>query len=127
MLFGALDEITVQERCVEIAEDLQRGGSKVERVVYPDAYHQWDGGRGPWRAPRGLKDCALRVESDGDVRDTRTLLPMIGPITRRMILGLCSDGEGYVIAADDAVRARSNRDLGRFLAEILDQPPAGGA
>ena len=127
MLFGELDEITVQARCVEIAADLRRGGSQVTRIVYPGAYHQWDGGRGPWRAPRGLKDCALRVETDGDVRDTRTLLPMIGPISRRVILGLCSDSEGYLIAADDQVRARSNLDLGRFLAEVLAQPPAGGA
>lgn len=121
MLFGELDEITIQERCAEIEADLRRGGSAVERIIYPGAYHQWDGSRGPWRTPRGLKDCAFRVETDGDVRDTNTLLPMVGPISRRVILALCSDGDGYVIDADEGVRAQSNRDLGRFLVEILAQ------
>ena len=53
------------------------------------------------------------------IRDRRTLIPMIGPLSRRIILGLCTDRTGYLIARDDGIRARSNRALGDFLAEVF--------
>lgn len=127
MLMGALDEIIDPARCAEIAGDLEVGGSDVRMVVYDDAYHQWDGSAGRrWRAPRGLAECRLEVEEDGDIRDRRTLLAMSGPLTRKIILGLCSDGDGYVIASDARVRSRSNRELGAFLARVLARAPADG-
>ncbi len=55
------------------------------------------------------------MNAEGRVRDTLTLLPMMGPLTRRVILAACVDSEGYLIGRDDRVRARSNRDVGRFL------------
>jgi len=120
MLYGDQDQIMNADRCAEIATDLERGGSAAEVIVYPGARHQWDGSRTvPWRAPRHLADCAVTVDADGDVHDDRTHLPMIGPTTRRIILGLCSDGDGYLVARDDAVRERSNRDLGAFLQPLF--------
>lgn len=120
MLYGDEDQIMNAERCAETAADLERGGSTVEVIVYPGARHQWDGSRTvPWRAPRHLADCAVTVDGDGDVRDDRTFLPMLGPTTRRIILGLCSSADGYLVARDDAVRARSNRDLGAFLQPLF--------
>lgn len=120
MVMGALDEITDPARCAEVARDLESGGSEVRMVVYDDAYHQWDGSAGRrWRAPRGLAGCRLTVEADGEIRDRRTFLAMSGPLTRRIILGLCSDRDGYVIASDAAVRSRSNAELGAFLARVL--------
>jgi dienelactone hydrolase len=123
MLFGDQDAIMNADRCAEIVADLERGGSAAAMIVYPGARHQWDGSRTvAWRAPRHLADCAVTVDADGDVYDDRTHLPMMGPNTRRIILGLCSDGDGYLVARDDAVRERSNRDLGRFLADVLASP-----
>jgi dienelactone hydrolase len=123
MLFGDDDAIMNPERCAETVADLRRGGSAAEMIVYPGARHQWDGSRTvAWRAPRHLADCAVTVDAEGDVHDDRTHLPMIGPTTRRIILGLCSDDDGYLVARDDAVRTRSNRDLGRFLADVLATP-----
>jgi dienelactone hydrolase len=123
MLFGDDDAIMNAERCAEIIADLERGGSAARMIVYPGARHQWDGGRTvPWRAPRHLADCAVTVSANGRVFDDRTHLPMMGPTTRRIILGFCSDGDGYLVARDDAVRERSNQDLGRFLAEVLALP-----
>jgi dienelactone hydrolase len=120
MLFGDQDAIMNAGRCAEIVADLERGGSTAEMIVYPGARHQWDGSRTvPWRAPRHLADCAVTVDADGDVFDDLTHLPMMGPNTRRIILGLCSDGDGYLVARDDAVRERSNRDLGAFLQPLL--------
>jgi dienelactone hydrolase len=122
MLFGDGDAIINADRCAEVVADLVAGGSVAQMIVYPGARHQWDGSRTvPWRAPRHLADCAVTVDADGDVHDDRTYLPMIGPTTRRIILGLCSDGDGYLVARDDAVRERSNQDLGRFLADVLVQ------
>jgi dienelactone hydrolase len=120
MLFGDQDQIMNADRCAEIIADLERGGSVARMIVYPGARHQWDGGRDvPWRAPRHLADCAVTVDADGDVHDDRTHLPMIGPTTRRIILGLCSDGDGYLVARDDAVRERSNHDVGAFLQPLF--------
>jgi dienelactone hydrolase len=120
MLFGDQDAIMNADRCTQIVSDLQEGGSDARMIVYPGARHQWDGDRAvPWRAPRHLADCAVTVGANGQIRDDRTHLPMIGPVTRRIILGLCSDGDGYLVARDDAVRARSNRDLGAFLLPLF--------
>jgi dienelactone hydrolase len=125
MLMGDDDAMVDPERCAQILADLERGGSQARMVVYPGAHHQWDGRRTvPWRAPRHLADCAIMVDADGDVYDERTHLPMMGPTTRRIILGLCSDGDGYLVHRDDEIRARSNQDLGRFLDEVF-APPQG--
>jgi dienelactone hydrolase len=123
MLMGSKDEIIDEARCALAARDLEEGGSEVRMIVYEGAYHQWDGGRvSPWRAPRNLVDCRFVVEPDGDVRDADTFLPMVSPFTRKVILALCTDRDGYLIARDDDVRAKSNREVGRFLARVLYGP-----
>lgn len=116
ILMGAEDEIVSHGRCESAANDLRAGGATVEMIVYPGAYHQWDGGwSGPRRIGRSLDGCRLRVERDGIVRDRNTTLPMVDSFTRKIILGLCSNSDGYLIGRDDTIRARSNADLARFL------------
>ncbi|MBD0270960.1 MAG: dienelactone hydrolase family protein [Acetobacteraceae bacterium] len=115
MLYGESDELIVPERCAEFAQDLRAGGSRVELISYAGALHQWDGGLPRRTVGRLLGACRLRVERDGTVRDERTGLPMSGPILRRIILAACVEDRPYLIGADDTVRTRSNRDLGRFL------------
>jgi dienelactone hydrolase len=120
MLAGDEDEIVTPERCDTAATNLRAGGSEVQVIRYPGAYHQWDGAwSGPRRIGRTLDGCRLRVKADGTVHDRNTMLPMIDSFTRKIILGLCSDSSGYLIGRDDAVRARSNADLGRFLQRVL--------
>ncbi len=120
MLAGDEDEIVTPERCDTAATNLRAGGSAVEVIRYPGAYHQWDGAwSGPRRIGRTLDGCRLRVALGRQVHDRNTMLPMIDSFTRKMILGLCSDSSGYLIGRDDAVRARSNADLGRFLQRVL--------
>jgi hypothetical protein len=41
---------------------------------------------------------------------------------RKVILGLCADSDGYLIGRNDAIRARSNRDMGAFLERALNGP-----
>jgi dienelactone hydrolase len=116
LLAGSEDGIVDPERCREIVEDLQEGGADAEFVLYDGAYHQWDGSfPGPRTIGRNLADCDLNVNEKGVVRDTLTLLPMSGPFLRKVILGVCSDSDGYLIGRDDAIRDRSNRDVGAFL------------
>jgi hypothetical protein len=92
-------------------------------IVYPDAVHQWDGGiPGPRPIGRTLAGCQFLVERDGSVRDENTGLPMSGPFLRRVILALCLGAESYMIGRDDRVRARSNVDLGEFLATAFGAP-----
>ncbi len=128
MLWGGRDEIIDPEACRAIAGDLRRGGSRVQIEVFPEGLHQWDGASArPWRASRGLADCAFSVDEDGAVRDVLTFLPMAGPRTRTVILAACVDSDGYLIGRDDAIRARSNRVLGRFLKPVLQPVPRSRA
>jgi dienelactone hydrolase len=122
MLYGAEDELIRPERCIRIANDLHSGGSQVDIIPYPGAVHQWDGGMQRRLIGRQLARCRFRVARDGTVRDLNTLLPMSGPFTRKIILGLCTGSRPYPIGRDDAVRAQSNRDFGAFLERIFSVP-----
>lgn len=120
MLYGTGDAIVDPDRCAEVEADLEKGGSAVERIAYDGAYHQWDGGRGgPRKIGRNLAPCQFRVLESGTVLEARTYLPMTNAFSRKVMLGLCSDSEGYMIGADEEVRAKSNADFGRFLAEVF--------
>lgn len=121
MLAGEGDAIVDPERCADAARALEAGGSAVTRITYENAYHQWDGNRaGPRPIGRNLAPCRFVVEKDGDVHDGRTGLPMTGPFMRKIILGLCSDSDGYLIGRDDAVRARAVADVARFLNGVFE-------
>jgi hypothetical protein len=50
---------------------------------------------------------------------------MSGPIMRRLILAACVEDRPYQIGADEGVRARSNRELGRFLDGVFRGPAPG--
>lgn len=120
MLYGGRDAIVDGERCARVAGQLEAGGGAVETVVYPEAVHQWDGRfAGEREIGRNLAGCRFVVERDGTVRDKALWLPMSSVFTRKIVLGLCADSEGYLIGRNDAVRARSNRDLGAFLERVL--------
>jgi len=120
MLWGDGDAIVDPERCAEVADDLERGGSAVETISYSGAYHQWDGRRSaPRTIGRNLAPCRYRVDEDGTAWDQRHFVPLINPFFRKISLGLCSDADGYMIGRDDAVRARSDADLASFLNRAL--------
>lgn len=120
MQYGGRDEIIDPEQCTLVAADLRAGGSAVEVIAYPNAYHQWNGGPvTPWRASTNIAACRFTVDPDGKIRDLRTSFAMSGPISRRAILALCADGDGYLVGRDDAVRVQSNRALGAFLQRIF--------
>lgn len=120
MLYGARDAIVDPKRCARVARQLEEGGSRVDTIVYPEAVHQWDGHFLRERMiGRNLADCRFLVERDGTVRDRTLWLPMSGTFLRKIMLGLCADSEGYLIGRNDAVRARSNRDLARFLGRVF--------
>jgi dienelactone hydrolase len=121
MLLGGRDGVSDPARCGATAEELRRGGSPAELIVYADAVHQWDGNfNGPRPVGRTPAGCRFRVEPDNTIRDALTGLPMDGPLLRRIILTACiAGGEPYLIGRDDSVRVRSNYDLGRFLVRVL--------
>jgi hypothetical protein len=49
---------------------------------------------------------------------------MNGSVGRKLMLAMCASSDGYLIGRDDAIRARSTLDMGRFLGRVL-APPAG--
>jgi dienelactone hydrolase len=119
MLYGADDELIRPARCEQVANDMRAGGSQVEIISYPGAVHQWDGGMPRGLIGRQLAGCRFMVSRSGTVRDQNTGLPMSGPFLRKIILGLCTGSRPYPIGRDDAVRAKSNRDFGAFLARVF--------
>jgi dienelactone hydrolase len=119
MLYGAGDELIRPDRCEQVANELRAGGSHVEIISYPGAVHQWDGGMPRGVIGRQLAGCRFLVSRGGTVRDQNTGLPMSGPFLRKIILGLCTGSRPYPIGRDDAVRAESNRDFGKFLARVF--------
>ncbi len=119
MLYGADDELMQPDRCERLANELRGGGSRVDIIVYPGAVHQWDGNMERRLIGRQLRRCRFRVERDGTVRDENTFLPMSGPFLRKIVLGLCTSAKPYPIGRDDAVRAKSNRDFGKFLSRVF--------
>jgi dienelactone hydrolase len=123
MLYGGRDAIVDPDRCARTARALEAGGAEVETVAYPEAVHQWDGRFAAEREiGRNIADCHFYVERDGTVRDKALWLPMSSVFYRKVILGLCADSEGYLIGRNDAIRARSNRDMGAFLERALSGP-----
>jgi dienelactone hydrolase len=122
MLYGEADELIRPDRCAEVAADLRAGGSELTINSYPGAVHQWDGAMPRRLIGRNLSGCRFRVEPDGTVRDERTSLAMRGPFTRTVILALCVSSQPFPIGRDDAVRTKSNRDFGSFLAQVFTEP-----
>lgn len=118
-LYGTADNLIDRKRCEEFGEDVRAGGSTFEIVAYEGAPHQWDGGWGRRTIGRTMHGCRLLVERDGTVRDLNTYLPMSNSATRKIILALCANGPPYPIGGDDEVRAKSNLDMGRFLARVF--------
>jgi dienelactone hydrolase len=127
MLSGELDTVSDPKRCAATAEELRRGGAQVEAIRYPGAYAQWDGEQGasgaPVRRPHNMSACRFVVERDGTVRDGKSGLEMSNGFYRKVILALCDDPDGYLLQRDPAVRAKSNRDVGRFLASVFSARP----
>ncbi|MGF1607800.1 MAG: dienelactone hydrolase family protein [Kiloniellales bacterium] len=125
MQWGGQDQLVDGERCRAAAEELRAGGATVETIVYDEAYHQWDGSlETPWRAPRGLAGCDFLVTERGLIRGrmpgTPFYLSMTDALSRKILLGLCSDSVGYLIAENDSVRKRSNAALGHFLMDAFN-------
>ncbi|MEM7119759.1 MAG: dienelactone hydrolase family protein [Pseudomonadota bacterium] len=121
MLAGTGDAIVDPERCSAVASELEDGGTDVTTVYYDGAYHQWDGRfAGPRAIGRNLAPCDFYVDDDGDVYDAGSWLPMSGPFMRKIILGLCSDPDGYLIGRDDEIRDRAIVDWTRFLNAVFD-------
>ena len=122
MLYGGKDELMDPARCARVADDLRGGGSAVRVIVYAGAVHQWDGERPLGVIGRHLADCSFEVGRDGGITDNRTLLPMSGPVSREVILGLCTGSRPYPIGRDETVARQSNDDLAAFLKQVF----AGG-
>jgi dienelactone hydrolase len=117
---GERDAIVDPDRCAEVDGDLEAGGAVVRRIAYPDGAHQWDGFFAAERMiGRNLAPCRFQVMPNGSVTDLRTGLPMANRWLRGVALALCVGREGYLIGRDDAVRARSNRDVAAFLNPLL--------
>ncbi len=122
MLYGGRDELIHADRCARIAADLRGGGSAVTVVSYPDAVHQWDGEMEPRLIGRHLADCRFEVDRFGRVHEATTGVTMSNPLTRGLVLAACTGDRPWPIGRDDAVVAKSNADLERFLRGVFDGP-----
>jgi len=120
LAWGSGDELIDAERCQALAGQLRQGGSTVRTMIFEGAAHQWDGGwSGSRRIGRQLNDCRFRVSRDLEVRSGLLGVGMSDALTRKVMLALCVGSDGYVISADEKVRAKSNRLVGEFLSGVF--------
>ena len=122
MLYGGRDELIHADRCAEVAADLRGGGSAVTVVSYPQAVHQWDGEMAPQLIGRHLADCRFKVDRFGRVHEAMTGITMSNPLTRGLVLASCTGDRPWPIGRDEAVVAKSNADLERFLRGVFGGP-----
>ena len=122
MLYGGRDQLIHPDRCAQIASDLRGGGSAVTIIDYPEAVHQWDGEMAPRLIGRHLADCSFVVDRFGIVHDAATGVAMGSPFTRGAVLALCTGSRPWPIGRDEAVTARSDRDLLAFLHTVFGPP-----
>lgn len=123
LAWGSGDELIDAGRCEELATQLRGGGSTVNTRVFEGAAHQWDGGwSGSRRIGRQLNGCRFRVSRDLEVRSGLLGVGMSDPTTRKLMLALCVGSEGYVISANETVRALSNRLVAEFLGAVFALP-----
>lgn len=127
MMLAGLDKNVSMQRTHQIADDLRRGGSPVELVVFENIYHQWDGRDETVRhVPFNLSRCRMRLGADYKIRDERTGIVARGRISRALIIasGVWS---GYEILRDVETRKRSDKMLLSFLAGTAAGTNAGPA
>ncbi len=122
MLYGGRDQLIHPDRCAEIARDSRGGGSAVTSIEYLSAVQQWDGEMQPRLTGRHLADCRFRVDQYGIVHDVGSGYAMSGWLMRGLVLAACTGSAPWQIGRSEAVVARSNADLLRFLARVLDDP-----
>lgn len=119
MLLGARDRNVSLARSADIAADLRRGGSAVDRTVY-DAWHQWDGNDETPRFVRwSLEHLHIRLDRNNRTRHEETGLPVVGPLSRRVAIALGARPSGYHIQRDGDVAARAYAKLLAFLADAM--------
>jgi hypothetical protein len=122
MIAGGRDDTIDPLRCRQHVTELTANGAPAEFRIIPEAASNWDGAiAGPIRGGRNAIACSLEVQRDGAVQDLKTNSIMAGTFSRRLILGMCSSGTGYLIQADERVRAQSNAMLGAFLVRTLQR------
>lgn len=112
VMVGAKDYNVCIDRTREIAKDLERGGSKTDLIVFPEAYHQWDSAD-DWRpfVRFSLAPCRMRVDPEGEVRCERFGLRIAGPASRTLILSLTASWKGYYMYRNAETHKRSNEIL----------------
>lgn len=122
IMVGARDLNVSVERTHHIADDLRRGGSDVDVVVFADAYHQWDS---DYREKRpvtfSLCDIRMIIDPDGTMRDESTGIVIGGRLTRGLALVCGVHWSGYHMLADEEATQASTGELHAFLDRILTQ------
>ena len=94
LLVGELDDWVPAEACLDLASKIKNNGSDIEVIVYENAHHSFDKKALPKVVKNGykLKDCRLKMSSDGAVRMNFLNIPMTTPLLQKIGLALCTNG-----------------------------------
>jgi dienelactone hydrolase len=128
---GEFDRNVSVQRTRSIVEDLGRGGSPVDLVVYENTFHQWDGADVKKRFVQfALPDTRIHVGRDYSMRDERTGMRVTGRLSRAAAILASVDPRGYHILRDESIIAESNQRTLSFLRSLSerneqDQAPLG--
>ncbi len=115
---GGKDGNVDLERSREIAADLRRGGSQVNEIVFPNAFHQWDSAETKRSFVQfNIAACRMHVSADGTIRDERSGMLISGGATRTLAITMSASPRGYYMRRDDEIRRRSDDILLKALSE----------
>ena len=94
LLVGELDDWVPADACVDLASKMRDNGVNIDVTVYPNSHHSFDRESPPEIVKNGykLKDCRLKMSSDGAVRMNFLNIPMTTPVRQKIGLALCTGG-----------------------------------
>ncbi len=119
-LWGEIDESTIKSRCDRTMDHLQKSGSPVTSIWYPNAAHSWNSQR-PMKYYKGVPNfapCDLIINLDGSITEKNTGLT--SSIDKELIEN-CEQcvSWGYTIGWHEITNQKANTALLNAIEEYL--------
>ena len=129
MLLAERDNITPMAQCREYARRMERGGARVQTIVYPGAHHGFDisflaGHTFPYPRLRNYSKCAdhyIRLKTDGTWFAPKSGREADTPEGFGNLAAGCEFGHG-TLGGPEGAREKSVADYRAFLREALRLP-----
>ena len=120
MLLAGKDDYTPASFCIAYADRLRAQGASISVIVYPEAYHGFDGAAPPRFNPRPttLRDCHGEIDLDDGAFTMQRGNDKATGKNAVVLLKECTE-HGVTVGGDPEARARAPSDVTNFLKSIF--------